>query len=113
MNREGFVFKVNNNDYNPIGGVIMFKYLFKSREGQFLVLGIIFAILGFVFIPIHSTVSTIAFYMAIFFSGYFATVDALVYAFKERGPHVDLFMILSVICAGMSNYEYGGAMLQV
>lgn len=113
MNREGFVFKVNNNDYNPTGGVIMFKYLFRSREGQFLVLGIIFTMLGFLFIPIHSTVSTIAFYMAIFFSGYFATIDALVYTFKERRANVDLLMILSAIGAAMINYESEGAMLLI
>lgn len=91
----------------------MIEYLFKEREGQFLVLGIVFTILGFVFIPIHSTVSTLTFYIAMFFAGYFATIDAVVYTFKEKRPNVDLLMILSALGAALINFESEGAILLI
>lgn len=56
-----------------IGGHIMIKFLFKTREGQFLVLGINFTIIGFILMPVNSLMSQIVFYIAMFFAGFFCS----------------------------------------
>ena len=47
----------------------MLNYLMKTRQGQFLLIGILFTILGFIFTPINDSYSQISFYIAIFFLG--------------------------------------------
>lgn len=90
---------------------IMLNYLMKTRPGQFLLIGILFIILGFSFIPIHSVSSKIFFYIAIFFLGFFAAKDAVVDTVKSKTPNVDLLMILAALGAVIINYESEGAVL--
>ncbi len=86
----------------------MLNYLFKTRAGQFLMTGIFFTVMGFV---TTDFVSQIAFYIAIFFLGYFAAQDAIVETVKSKSPNVDLLMILAALGAVVINYESEGAML--
>lgn len=86
----------------------MLDYLARTRQGQFLATGIIFTIIGFVTGGIFST---IAFYIAIFFLGYFATKNAVVDTLKSKSPNVDLLMVLAALGAVVINYESEGAML--
>lgn len=86
----------------------MLNYLVKEKQGQFLVLGIIFTIIGFVTGGIFSR---IAFYVAIFFLGYFATKIAVVDTVQSKSPNVDLLMVLAALGAVVINYESEGAML--
>lgn len=89
----------------------MIKFLFKEKEGQFLVIGSIFLILGFVFGATNPEWSPYAFYAAIFFLGFFATKDAIVETIRDRSPNVDLLMILAALGAVVINYESEGAVL--
>lgn len=91
----------------------MISYLFKSREGQFLVTGIVFTILGFFLMPFNSQLSSLSFYIAIFFSGFFAAKDAVVDTIREKSPNVDLLMILSALGATLIDYESEGALLLI
>ena len=86
----------------------MLNYLFKTRAGQFLMTGIFFTVMGFVTTDL---MSQIAFYIAIFFLGYFAAQDAIVDTVKSKSPNVDLLMILAALGAVVINYESEGAML--
>ncbi|WP_373850065.1 heavy metal translocating P-type ATPase [Jeotgalibaca porci] len=86
----------------------MLNYLIKKRPGQFLIAGILFTVMGFV---TTDFVSQIAFYIAIFFLGYFAAQDAIVETVKSKSPNVDLLMILAALGAVVINYESEGAML--
>ncbi|WP_373738756.1 heavy metal translocating P-type ATPase [Jeotgalibaca porci] len=86
----------------------MLNYLFKTRAGQFLMTGIFFTVMGFVTTDL---MSQIAFYIAIFFLGYFAAQDAIVETVKSKSPNVDLLMILAALGAVVINYESEGAML--
>lgn len=89
----------------------MFNYLMKTRQGQFLVIGILFTILGFIFAQTNDTFSQISFYVAIFFLGFFAAKHALVDTIQSKSPNVDLLMILAAIGAVTINYESEGAVL--
>lgn len=89
----------------------MFNYLFTNRQGQFLVAGIIFIILGFALMPVEGIYSSIAFYIAIFFLGFYASKNAVIETLRERSPNVDLLMILAAIGAVIINYESEGALL--
>ena len=89
----------------------MFNYLFTNRQGQFLVAGIIFIILGFALMPVEGIYSTITFYIAIFFLGFYASKNAVIETIRERSPNVDLLMILAAIGAVIINYESEGALL--
>lgn len=89
----------------------MFNYLFTNRQGQFLVAGIIFIILGFALMPVEGIYSSIAFYIAIFFLGFYASKNAVIETIRERSPNVDLLMILAAIGAVIINYESEGALL--
>ncbi|WP_028273373.1 heavy metal translocating P-type ATPase [Atopococcus tabaci] len=86
----------------------MFTYLRTTRPGQFLVIGILFTILGFVAGGIYSR---LAFYAAIFFLGFFAAKQAMVETVTSKSPNVDLLMILAALGAVVINYESEGAML--
>lgn len=86
----------------------MLNYLFKTRAGQFLMTGIFFTVMGFVTTDL---MSQIAFYIAIFFLGYFAAQDAIVDTVKSKSPNVDLLMILAALGAVVIAYESEGAML--
>ena len=89
----------------------MFNYLFTNRQGQFLVAGIISIILGFALMPVEGIYSTITFYIAIFFLGFYASKNAVIETIRERSPNVDLLMILAAIGAVIINYESEGALL--
>jgi Cd2+/Zn2+-exporting ATPase len=89
----------------------LFNYLFTNRQGQFLVAGIIFIILGFALMPVEGIYSSIAFYIAIFFLGFYASKNAVIETIRERSPNVDLLMILAAIGAVIINYESEGALL--
>ena len=89
----------------------MINYLTKSRQGQFLVVGIMFAVLGFVFMSINDGYSTWLFYAAIFFLGFYAAKDAVVETIRDKSPNVDLLMILAALGAVIINYESEGAAL--
>ena len=89
----------------------MFNYLFTNRQGQFLVAGIIFIILGFALMPVEGIYSSITFYIEIFFLGFYASKNAVIETIRERSPNVDLLMILAAIGAVIINYESEGALL--
>ncbi len=89
----------------------MLKFLIKNRNGQFLLVGIFMAILGFSLALMNSPYSRFAFYIAIFFLGFFAAKNAVVDTIQEKSPNVDLLMILSALGAMLINYESEGAML--
>lgn len=89
----------------------MLNYLIKTRQGQFLFIGILFTIFGFIFTTINDTYSQISFYIAIFFLGFFAAKNAIVETIKLKSPNVDLLMILAAIGAVLINYESEGAVL--
>lgn len=88
----------------------MIHYLFKMRQGQFLLIGILFTIFGFGLFtfPLASRVS---FYIAIFFLGFYAAQEAITETIKEKSPNVDLLMILAAIGAIIINFESEGAVL--
>lgn len=87
------------------------NYLMKTRPGQFLLIGILFIVLGFVFLMFHDGFSRIFFYIAIFFLGFFAAKDAVVDTIQSKSPNVDLLMILAAIGAVIIQYESEGAVL--
>ena len=89
----------------------MLKFLIKNRSGQFLLLGIFMAISGFSLALMNSPYSRFAFYIAIFFLGFFAAKSAVVDTIQKKSPNVDLLMILSALGAMLINYESEGAML--
>lgn len=89
----------------------MVDYLTKNRQGQFLVIGVIFIVSGFVFIPINEDYSSVLFYISIFFLGFYAAKDAVVETIQDRSPNVDLLMILAAIGAVLINFESEGAAL--
>lgn len=91
--------------------VCMFKYLFSNRAGQFLVLGILFILIGFSLNLFTNIDNSISFYIAIFFLGFFAAKNAVTETIKEKSPNVDLLMILAAIGAVIINYESEGALL--
>ena len=88
----------------------MIHYLLKDKQGQFLLIGTLLTLLGFGLtgVPIASR---IAFYLAIFFLGFYAAQQAVTETLKEKSPNVDLLMILAALGAVMINYESEGAML--
>lgn len=89
----------------------MLSYLKENRNGQFLMVGIAMTVLGFVLIPIHDISSSLAFYIAIFFLGFFAAKHAVVDTFLKKALNVDLLMILAALGAVAINYESEGAVL--
>ena len=89
----------------------MLEFLFRKREGQFLVIGTCFLILGFILSFAGSLWSRWAFYAAIFFLGFFATKDAVIDTVRNQSPNVDLLMILAALGAVVINYESEGAVL--
>lgn len=89
----------------------MLNYLIKTRSGQFLIIGILFMIMGFILGPSSVFLSRLAFYAAIFFLGFFAAKKAVVETVKDKSPNVDLLMILAALGAVVINYESEGAVL--
>ena len=61
--------------------------------------------------PVEGIYSSIAFYIAIFFLGFYASKSAVIETIRERSPNVDLLMILAAIGAVIINYESEGALL--
>lgn len=61
--------------------------------------------------PVEVIYSSIAFYIAIFFLGFYASKNAVIETIRERSPNVDLLMILAAIGAVIINYESEGALL--
>lgn len=89
----------------------MLNYLIKNRQGQFLLIGILFIIFGFFFSQINSVYSQFSFYMAILLLGFFAAKDAVIDTIQSKSPNVDLLMILAALGASLINYESEGAIL--
>jgi Zn2+/Cd2+-exporting ATPase len=89
----------------------MLNYLIKTRPGQFLLIGIFFTVLGFVLSQFTDSYGRIAFYIAIFFLGFFAAKNAVVDTIQSKSPNVDLLMILAAVGAVIINYESEGAVL--
>ena len=61
--------------------------------------------------PVEGIYSSITFYIAIFFLGFYASKNAVIETIRERSPNVDLLMILAAIGAVIINYESEGALL--
>lgn len=93
------------------GVAVLREYVLKNRQGQFFMIGIIFIILGYIFMPTISIVSKIMFYFAIFFLGFFASKSAVIDTIKSKSPNVDLLMILAALGAVIIQYESEGALL--
>lgn len=89
----------------------MKDYLLKNRQGQFLVVGTIFLIFGFIFMLANQPISRWFFYISIFFLGFYAAKDAVVETIQERSPNVDLLMILAALGAVLIGFESEGAAL--
>ena len=89
----------------------MKDYLMKNRQGQFLVVGTFFLVLGFLFIPMSVIASRILFYISMFFLGFFAAKDAVVETLEDKSPNVDLLMILAAVGAALIQFESEGASL--
>lgn len=89
----------------------MKDYLLKNRQGQFLVVGTIFLIFGFIFMLANQPISRWFFYISIFFLGFYAAKDAVVETIQERSPNVDLLMILAALGAVLIDFESEGAAL--
>lgn len=86
----------------------MLRYLFKTKQGQYLMIGI-FTLIGGLLLP--GTISNLLFYSSIYFLGYFATKNALHDTIVERKLNVDLLMILAALGACFIRYESEGAIL--
>lgn len=89
----------------------MKNFLIKNRAGQFLLIGILFTIAGFLLAPLGGFYRPLSFYIAIFFLGYFAAKKAVLETIQEKSPNVDLLMILAALGACLINYESEGAVL--
>lgn len=87
------------------------NYLIKNRAGQFLLLGMIFIVTGFILMLFTDIGSTLSFYAAIFFLGFFAAKNAMVETIRSKSPNVDLLMILAAIGAVIIGFESEGALL--
>lgn len=89
----------------------MKEYFMKSRQGQFLAVGTVFLVIGFILMPIHLLSSRLVFYISMFFLGFYAAKDAMVETIEDKSPNVDLLMILAAIGAALIQYESEGASL--
>lgn len=89
----------------------MKDYLARSRQGQFLVVGTLFLVIGFVLMTIDHSWARYVFYISIFFLGYYAAKDAVVETVRDRSPNVDLLMILAALGAVLIHFESEGAAL--
>ncbi|PKY93178.1 heavy metal translocating P-type ATPase [Facklamia hominis] len=90
----------------------MLTYLLKERSGRFVLLGTGCLLAGylcqFLSLPL---VSTLCFYISIFFLGYQATKNAIVDTWQNRQLNVDLLMILAALGACIIGFESEGALL--
>lgn len=91
----------------------MWHDLIREKEGRFLMIGIGFALVGFLTMVHFPTLSAFTFYGSILFSGYFATQNAIVDTIQEKSPNVDLLMVLSALGSCLIGYESEGAMLLI
>lgn len=89
----------------------MLKYLTQSRKGQFLIVGTILMLIGFIIGFFNPVISRGAFYLSIFFLGYFAAKEAAVSTIEEKALNVDLLMVLAAIGAMLIGFESEGAVL--
>lgn len=89
----------------------MKDYLSKNRQGQFLIIGTIFLVVGFIAMALASSWSRWLFYISMFFLGFYAAKTAVIATVTDRSPNVDLLMILSAIGAALINFESEGASL--
>lgn len=91
----------------------MLRYLIKEKRGRFLLIGVLFTILGFIAKYMNSNISRYLFYIAIVFLGYYATKNAIFETIDKKSPNVDLLMILSALGSIVINYEFEGALLLI
>lgn len=89
----------------------MKNYLAKNRQGQFLMVGTLFLVLGLFSMWMGYNWNRYLFYIAIFFLGYYAAKDAVVETIRDRSPNVDLLMILAALGAVLIQFESEGAAL--
>ena len=89
----------------------MLNYLFREKQGRFLLLGILFTVIGFILEFLKVNMSKYSFYIAMIFLGYYATKNTFLSSIKEKKLNVDLLMILAAVGAVLINYESEGAML--
>lgn len=91
--------------------MMFMKFLVSSNQGRFLIFGIIALIMGFVLAGVNPLASKLAFYVAIFFLGYYATKNAITDTIENKKLNVDLLMVLAAFGACLINYESEGALL--
>lgn len=89
----------------------MKDYILHNRQGQFVVIGTIFLLLGFATANFNDVLSTGAYYISMFFLGFYAAKNAVVETINEKSPNVDLLMILAALGAALIQYESEGAAL--
>lgn len=89
----------------------MLNFLVSSRQGRFLIIGVIALILGFVAMPMNPTLSRIIFIISIFFLGFYATKNAVLDTIQEGRLNVDLLMVLAAVGAVLIGHESEGAVL--
>lgn len=89
----------------------MLKFLSNTRSGQFLVIGVFFTIIGFILNTMGGFYSSLSFYVAIFFLGFFSAKKAVTETIHSKAPNVDLLMVLAALGACLIHYESEGAVL--
>lgn len=89
----------------------MLNFLVSSRQGRFLIIGVVALILGFLTMPMNPTLSRIIFIISIFFLGFYATKNAVVDTIQEGRLNVDLLMVLAAVGAVLIGHESEGAVL--
>ncbi|MFM1542280.1 heavy metal translocating P-type ATPase [Helcococcus ovis] len=89
----------------------MLNYLFKEKQGRFLLLGILFTVIGFILEFMKVDIAKYFFYIAMIFLGYYAIKNTFLGSIKDKKLNVDLLMILAAFGAVLINYESEGTML--
>lgn len=89
----------------------MKAYLLKNRQGQFLVIGTVFLVFGYILMVANQPANRWMFYISIFFLGFYAAKNAIVETIQKRSPNVDLLMILAALGAVLIDFESEGAAL--
>lgn len=89
----------------------MKEYLLKNRQGQFLAIGTVFLVIGFILLAMNQPDNRFVFYLSIIFLGYYAAKDAVVETIQNKTPNVDLLMILAALGSTLIYFESEGASL--
>lgn len=89
----------------------MTKDIVRNKKGRYVLFGIVFVVLGFVLENLKMEYSRFAFYISMYFLGFFATKEAIVDTLENKSPNVDLLMIIAALGSVLINYESEGAVL--